>query len=588
MKAIAPSTYIPDGENTFLQLFPHRFDFIYAEHPQPGESPQWQTESRYPLSDRVIQQGTYLYGVRFSKQTCYAVLDVDDGSPYHPQHDPFAISRMIAALEPIGLVIGVICTSSYSGGLHLYLPFTNPQPSWELGLAIATLLQNAGFVLKPGQLEVFPNPKPYQPESEFSLFNAHRLPLQIGSYLVDEAYQPIWSDQHRFVQQWQLAQSRNSVSRIVMKQVIKQARRKQHHISGKADQFLNDLNAEIELGWTGPGQTNRLLGRIALRCYVFHHVLHGGQPLEGQPLVDEIVQIARSLPGYEQWCQHQHEIEQRSREWARCVEASRYFPYGRSHGKYQPKVESTASSNVPSVSWNQQQSEATREKIRRAIAHLLENNSLPASITARFQALTRYGIGGGSLYRHRDLWHPNYLYAVESEIDRLTFGEPALLEPASINSIDPSLLGPTLLDPALVAPDVIDPDDSNPGLSDPAFCNPDDVEKQPVENPPHPPVLLGDSAGDALSTPSPALYPASLFPQNGSNSSCSLSFQVSAPSLKISTACKTDWTALDSSFSDLPDVLAEISALIHQLNGSCQTVQESLHSVMAQRGYQKC
>ena len=31
--------------DAFLNLFPHRFDFIYAEHPDPGERPDWKTES---------------------------------------------------------------------------------------------------------------------------------------------------------------------------------------------------------------------------------------------------------------------------------------------------------------------------------------------------------------------------------------------------------------------------------------------------------------------------------------------------------------------------------------------------------------
>jgi hypothetical protein len=564
MKTIAPSSTVQESDNTFLQLFPHRFDFIYAEHPQPGDSPQWRTESRYPLSDRVLQQGAYLFGVRFSIQTCYAVLDVDRGSAYHPQHDPFAISRMIAALEPIGLVTAVICTSSYSGGLHLYFPFEESQASWEMGLAIATLLQNAGFVLKPGQLEVFPNPRPYQPESKPSLFSAHRLPLQIGSYLVDEFYQPIWSDQQRFVQQWQLAQSRNSVTQLVIKRVIKQARRKQYEISGKADQFLNDLNTEIELGWTGYGQTNRLLGRIALRSYVFHHVLHEGQPLEGESLVDEIVRIARSLPGYEDWCQHQHEIEQRAQEWARCVEASHYFPYGRSHGKYQSKTEISVSSHVSSVSWNQKQSEATREKIRQAIADLLETNSLPVGITARFQALTRYGIGGGSLYRHRDLWHPNYLYP----------GDPDFSAEASI---------------------------------DPGFSPLEKVPDQPVENPPNPPTSLEDSSRDSVEGASREPYPTSLFPHLAGNPLSYLPFPDVAPAMEISTACKPDsppakiaallvgpsevaaiaaqTNSVESaqSLADLSDLLAEISALIHQLNWSRQFVQDCLQQLFGQR-----
>ncbi|NJR66622.1 MAG: hypothetical protein HC772_17010, partial [Leptolyngbyaceae cyanobacterium CRU_2_3] len=109
---------------------------------------------------------------------------------------------------------------------------------------------------------------------------------------------------------------------------------------------------------------------------------------------------------------------QRAAEWARCVQGSHYFRYGTLKGKYKEKQEPVfpepvflSSSSLPT--WNQQQSESARTRICRAIANLLDTNSLPIGATARFHALTQYGIGGGSLYRHRDLWHPQH-FAVEN------------------------------------------------------------------------------------------------------------------------------------------------------------------------------
>ena len=398
--------YIQEWEDKFLALFPHRYDYIYAKHPEPGQTPDWKTENRHPLGDRILCQGSYLFGVRFGKETNYCILDIDAGSIYHPQRDPFAVSRILAALEPLGLVNAVTCTSSYSGGLHLYFPFQITQNTWELAIVVTTLLENAGFRLTGGQLELFPNPRPYAIEGSLSLFNAHRLPLQAGSYLLDNDFQPIWSAPHTFVEYWQFAQRRNTVERKTMQQLLKQFQRKQYRISGKAEKFVNDLNAEIELGWTGAGQTNRLLGRIAMRAYIFHHILCGGERLTGQTLIDEIATTATSLPGYEEWCQHRHEIKQRAEEWARCIEGSRYFHYGYGNGKYKSKAEV---SQPEQLSWNQRQSQAARDRIRQAIADLLNHDTLPSSATARWQTLTQYGIGGASLYSHRDLWHPNYL-----------------------------------------------------------------------------------------------------------------------------------------------------------------------------------
>ena len=472
--------YVPEKDE-FLALFPHRFDYIYADQayadqPQLQASPNWQTERRYPLSDRLIQQGHYLYGVRFGAQTNYCLLDIDIGSAYHPQQDQLAIARIAGVLEAIGLVDYLACTSSYSGGLHLYFPFAQAQSSWELAAVVSALLENAGFVPRPGQLEVFPNPKPYVVEGKPSLFNAHRLPLQIGSYLLDRSFQPMWSSQAQFVQQWRSIENRNSIDRLVLKRMLKQARRRRFCISGKADKFINDLNAEIELGWTGAGQTNRLLGRIAMRTYVFHHIIAGGTPLSGKALAQKIVETAEALPGYREWCNHQSEIEQRAEEWARCIESSRYFHYGDAQGKYKTKVaESETSPSETAIAllpnWNQQQSAAARDRICRALADLLGRAALPIGATARFHALRQYGIGGGSLYRHRDLWHPT---------ESLESGSLEALESVE-NSLEKS------------------------------------SDEQSVENPPDPLTLLEDCPLDRVSDASSGQSPTSLFPRSGGN-----------------------------------------------------------------------
>lgn len=397
---------IRDWQDPFLALWTHRCDYLRAEHPNPKESPNWQTESRYPLSDRLIQQGAYLYGVRFGQQTHYFLLDIDRGSLYHPSRDPLAWRRICACLEQYGWVKAISLTSSYSGGLHLYFPFQHPQKTWEIALAVSTVLENAGFKLAPGQLEVFPNRKPYAANGEYSLYNGHRLPLQAGSYLLNDDLQPIWGDQQTFVQHWQFAQAQNWVDGKALTRLIKVARRQQFRVTSKANKFLNDLNAEIEQGWTGFGQTNRLIGRIAMRSYIFGHILYAATPLEGDDLVRDIVRIARSLPGYEDWCRHQHEIEARAKEWVRSIEQSRYFHYGKS------KISKGSDPDTPNdsePSWNHQQQMSARGRIQHAMDDLLRKSALPEGITDRFDALVTYGISGATLYRHRDLWHPRHL-----------------------------------------------------------------------------------------------------------------------------------------------------------------------------------
>lgn len=378
----------------FLDLFPHRGGFLWAEHPADRERPKWNTETRHLLTDRLIQQGAYLYGVRFGSHTHYLMIDIDRKSPYHPYRDPFAIARLLAALEPLGLVRYIAVSSSYSGGIHLYFPFVLGQPSWAVARAATVLLENAGFKPNRGQLELFPNNR----LSFGADYNGHRLPLQTGSYLLNSDWQPMYTSHDKFVQQWRIAQNANFIYSAQLEQILKQHdRRPYRRVRGLAQKFLNDLNAEIERGWTGYGQTNRLLGKIAQREYIFFHAIHGGSPLTGDALAAQIFEVAESLPGYEQWCRHQHEMVSLCRYWGRCVELSNYYPYG---GKEE------VTSHPPTTTWNQQQATEARERIRLAVAQLIEAGELPPTVRSRHLAIKALAkVSSDTLYKNKDLWH---------------------------------------------------------------------------------------------------------------------------------------------------------------------------------------
>ncbi|PZO51693.1 MAG: hypothetical protein DCF15_14560 [Phormidesmis priestleyi] len=392
--------YVEETLNEFLDLWPHRFDYLYASHPDPGTKPDWKTETSHPLSDRIINQATYLYGVRLGPKTAYGLLDIDWGSPYHPRRDPLALDRICEALEPLGLVDHISITSSDSEGLHIYLPFDKPLPSWQLAIAIATLLENAGFKIIPGWLEVFPNRKPFSPDGSYSLFNGHRLPLQQGSYLLNNDLQPIASSHQAFVRQWQRAAAHNDIAVPVLEQTIRQAKRQAYRVTGKAQKFLNDLNAEIEPGWSGPGQTNHILGRITMRSYIFGHIIGAEAPLNGKALVDDIVKVAKALPGFEDYCGHQKDIERKAKEWAQSIETKdRYFPYAT--GK--------AFKAKQGPTWNEQQAAEAREHIQQVIVELCQQGTFPDGITPRFNLLCSCHISGETLYRNKDLWHPVHI-----------------------------------------------------------------------------------------------------------------------------------------------------------------------------------
>jgi hypothetical protein len=430
---IAPSQscqtpqHIHEPADEFLALFPHRYDYLWADHPDPDQRPQWQTENRHALTDRLVQQGTHLYGVRFESKTGYFMLDIDANSAYHPKHDSFAINRILEALEQIDAVAYVAVTSSQNGGLHLYFPFEQPQTSYKIGRIVQFLLQNAGFKIKPGHLEIFPNARPYQ--KKLSLYNGHRLPLQLGSYLLNDDFQPVFTIQTEFVRRWEFAQRRNDLTSATIEQIWKIANQNDYTISRNATKFLNDLNAEIEPGWTDFGQTNWILGKIADREFIFRHVLSGGQPLEGEALIAAIVSVAQSLPGYSEYCRHQTDLHKRAKDWARHVAAQRYH-YG---GTQEKLLGISAQPKQTGPKYHDLKAQDAQERIHNAVADLTSKNELPNQITARERAIAAYGISPRTLRKYLSLWHPGHQADLDHNPEASRESEPAL------NSLEPRL-----------------------------------------------------------------------------------------------------------------------------------------------------
>jgi len=405
-KSVSPSfipclqkfEFVPEWADDFLALFPHRGSFLWAEHPDPGDRPQWRTEERHLLSDRLILQGSYLYGVRFGKETNYLLIDIDAKSAYHPTRDPFAIHRILEAIEPLGLYKPVAVSSSYSDGIHLYFPFVMAQTSWKIAQTVAVLLESKGLKVSRGQLELFPNAR----RMSGADYNGHRLPLQAGSYLLNDDFYPIYGNRDSFVTHWRFAQHHNSVRTEKTEQVLKQFERKASKKLGvSAQKFLNDLNAEIEPGWSGYSQTNHILGKIAVREYVFHHALYGGPPLKGGSLWMRIVEVAQRLPGFDRWCRHQHEIEALAFDWCRSIEGSHYYPYGGDRVAVE--------NDEPPLHPNHKRAEEARQRIALAVAELLDRGEFPAGARARNEALRAFGISSQTLYKNLDLWHPKAL-----------------------------------------------------------------------------------------------------------------------------------------------------------------------------------
>jgi len=414
----------PLGQRLHAIFGRNLWDFIEAPAPAPGAKPQWRTVTHYEMRPRILwqrwQDSATLIGVRFASQTLYGLIDIDAESPYGNEE---AIAQLRAALETIGITRTLLLRSSHSNGLHLYLPLPEPVKTFDLAVALEACLTTQDFQIANGTLEIFPNPKPYGVEKIIH-YNGHRLPLQpgTGSCLLDDDLNPIGDQLDRFLWLWDGAASHQDMDtlRHALKIGRDNRRKKPKHKrqpNSTVETWRQDLEAEIEAGWSGPGQTNHLLKTIA--CY--GHVFLG---LSGDALFTHSLETATHLPGYQQYCRHQPDIHPRVKAWCKAVEQY-YWPLGDD-----PKRDTTIDQS-PKPSVNQQRAEEAKRRIQEAIAQLRQLGTLPHKIRDLAQQLAQAAhCSLQTVYKHLTLWHPDHTQPPEA---RCVTAPPernsALLEP---------------------------------------------------------------------------------------------------------------------------------------------------------------
>lgn len=169
---------------TFLGLF-HRYAYILR--PIAG-GPWFSAQDNWSLSDTEILKAAacahpnYYLGTRCGKATKYAVLDIDNGSPYHNEAGFLKISALLnkAGIEGFNLY-----RSSDSGGWHIYIFFDAPVSSRDMYRQLHKLFSLHDFEVAKGKLELFPNP------GDKSLGQGLRLPLQPGFAWLNEHNQQV-------------------------------------------------------------------------------------------------------------------------------------------------------------------------------------------------------------------------------------------------------------------------------------------------------------------------------------------------------------------------------------------------------------
>ncbi len=415
------------------QLFHIGFNFITAENiPQPN----WRTNRKYPLNKgeflKLYTDDLSLLGVSFGDKTRYAMIDIDIHSPYHPNNDPQAYARLLLTLEQIQLVYPVPIRSSHSGGIHIYYFFPRPFPTFRIAALIRVTLINAKFPIKNGQIEIFPNTKAYSGDkNKPSYYKAHRLPLQpdSGACLLDQ-----WGEElicganltpegqlGTFLTQAEKSAQVNDLKWIESKfewayELFKKYIAKyQHHSSSYsevAQEWKENLELTIEIGWTDYHQTNELLPLFV--CYGI--VFEGLE--DKQQLFDWVHQKIIATRGYPEYCRHQHEIERKIRDWINSTIDNQYYI---KYCGFPPRCGITPHQLVARLNpkaaginlHNQSLVERTKQRLNDILAALEE---LPEKIgerlsviQAKCRELFGEGISRNTLYKndYKEIWAGN-------------------------------------------------------------------------------------------------------------------------------------------------------------------------------------
>ena len=400
-KGLEPKLLTPTEETaqTFASFFPYAWNFIYAKNTDRTSKPEWKTETRYPITGRALYDHwadpDTLIGVRFGVNTAYGMLDIDKNSPYHPQQSEKQFRGILQALEDIGLVRPLIVQSSFSEGLHVYYPLPETVSSFALACGIKASLKAQGYEIASGVLEIFPNTKAYGTKEKPTEFNGHRLPLQKGSYMLNDDLEKIGNDLNHFVFVWQICQDSQDIE-LIKEEIAKAKENYQPpKLSGKTEDILKwreDLEKQIAEGWTDDGQSNGLLYLIGKYARIFLGYA------DDEAIAKYIAKTARASVGFFKFCKDIHRLDKKAKaiaEW--CMR--QHFPFG------SKKAEQTKEENKSKA---ERQSERI-ERMRLAVSELKKTGTMPQTIRGMAQAIAKTAkVSVETLYDHKELWHPEF------------------------------------------------------------------------------------------------------------------------------------------------------------------------------------
>jgi len=285
-----------------LMLDGRTFDPILRDHGNP-----WRTLTGQCLEPdeiaRLVLDPEQVVGIRHRHRMRLLFVDIDahgdTPSPYwHADGQSAELQRLEAAAADLG--IGhILVRSSNSGGLHalLVLPVAVPrQVAHEFG---RRLIEQAGMTLGGGRCELFPSSTAYTPGDDAKAWaRSHgvRLPGQAGSAIwtghgwADDPMLP-WEELAALLQDTTTTEAFEAL--LAEAEAAVKAQRVLRPTIALPRRSTGTIRHRVR--WTGPGQSNRLLGELANAAYL--QTAHRTPEALGA----EIARLARSAPGFDEY-----------------------------------------------------------------------------------------------------------------------------------------------------------------------------------------------------------------------------------------------------------------------------------------------
>jgi len=395
--------------------------FSYGWEPiiSPNEvQPSWKTFTSQCFSLAKIEKyhadPTKLIGLRHHRWTQYCMIDIDHASCYRSEA---SIRDICWCLSDIGLCLPILFQSSFKGdfakGLHIYWFLDKEVNTRNLSDLIHNQLELGGFIISPGNLEIFPSAG----NGANCKFKAARLPLQpnSGSWILDDDLLPYNNSIDCLNKLITFNLNTPDFSNFDLENEPSELIPSQ-----KANDWLKGVNRILLKGWTSPSQTQKIIRAAIDKVVVF------GKITDVNLVVIQVKLIVINLPSYTQYCGHQRDIDKYIKSWVIAnIEKGVRMPYRRHPEKIIKaknlfKVSSQRNENIVQI--NKARNINTLKRLIACINWLVENEEVSFKTVRSFRlrlselstALYGVGISPKIVQQHKAIWQNRIIFSTHN------------------------------------------------------------------------------------------------------------------------------------------------------------------------------